>query len=133
MRLVLDTNVLIAAIAADGLCRDLVQRRVRNHELCTSELLLKELGATLRRKFGLNPTDVPLLAEYRLRAALVRPVALPAPVCRDPDDDLVLATAIAAHAHIIVTGDADLLVLRSHGGIPILSPRQFVEQLDSLK
>ena len=133
MRLVLDTNVLIAAIAADGLCRDLVRRRVRSHELCTSEALLKELASTLRRKFGANPADIPLLAEYRLRATLVRPSALPAPVCRDPDDDLVLATATIAHAHIIVTGDADLLVLKKHEGIPILSPRQFVGHLDSLK
>jgi putative PIN family toxin of toxin-antitoxin system len=133
VRIVLDTNVLIAAIAADGLCRDLVRRRVRTHELCTSEALLKEFAATLRRKFGTNPADVPLLAEYRLRATLVKPAALPGSVCRDPDDDIVLATALAAHADVIVTGDADLLVLQEHAGIPILSPRQFVERLDGLK
>ncbi len=133
MRVVLDTNVLIAAIAADGLCRDLVRRRVRTHDLCTSEALLKDLASTLRRKFGINPADVPLLAEYRLRATLVKPVALRAPVCRDPDDDVVLATALATHADAIVTGDADLLVLQERADIPILSPRQFVEHLDGLK
>ena len=51
-------------------------------------------------------------------------------ICRDPDDDMVLATAIAAQADLILTGDEDLLVLAEHGGIRILSPRQFVELLD---
>ena len=70
MRLVLDTNVLIAAIAADGLCRDLVRRRVRSHELCTSEALLKELASTLRRKFGANPADIPVEQPTRLELVI---------------------------------------------------------------
>jgi predicted nucleic acid-binding protein len=52
------------------------------------------------------------------------------PACRDPDDDEVLATAVCAGADIILTGDADLLVLKSFQGIDILSPRQFVELMD---
>ena len=133
MKIVLDTNVLIAALVADGLCRDLVRRRVRAHELCTSEALLKELSATLRRKFKVSPADLPWLEEYRMRATLVKPLALPSPVCRDPDDDLVLATAVAAKAAVIVTGDDDLLTLKKHAGIAILSPRQFLEHLDGRK
>lgn len=130
MRLVLDTNVLVAALVADGLCRDLVRRRVRDHELCTSEPLLKELTATLRRKFGVKAAEIPLLEEYRRRATIVQAAALPAPVSRDPDDDTVLATAIAARSDVLITGDDDLLCLRSHHGIRILSPRQFLELLD---
>lgn len=49
-------------------------------------------------------------------------------VCRDPDDDWVLATALAGEAEAIVSGDADLLTLGSHAGIQILSPRQFVSR-----
>ena len=132
MKLVLDTNVLVAALVADGLCRDLVRRRVRDQELCTSEPLLEELAVTLRRKFGVRGADIPLLEEYRRRALLVEPAALPATVSRDPDDDMVLATAIAAKADVIVSGDDDLLCLKSHQGIRILSPRQFLELLNSL-
>lgn len=132
MKLVLDTNVVIAALVADGLCRDLVRRRVRGHELCTSELLLKELSATLKRKFKVSATDVPWVHEYRCRATLVKPVPLAHPVCRDSDDDVVLATAVAAGAGFIVTGDDDLLALKQHAGIAILSPRQFLEYLDGL-
>ncbi len=133
MKLVLDTNVLVAALVADGLCRDLVRRRVLTHTLCTSEALLRELAATLRRKFQVSAADIPWLEEYRTRALLVSPVPLHKPVCRDPDDDLVLATAVAAQAEYIITGDGDLLGLKAHAGIPVVTPRQFLEYLDGLK
>jgi len=48
---------------------------------------------------------------------------LPEAVCRDSDDDLILAAALAAKADAIVTGDQDLLVLKGFKGIPILNPR----------
>ena len=60
----------------------------------------------------------------------MEPAPLPAPVSRDPDDDAVLATALAGRAEIIVTGDDDLLVLKAYQGIRILSPRGFLEFLD---
>ena len=130
MRLVLDTNVLLAAVLADGLCRDLVRKRIRSHEFFTSQPLLDELAGQVRTKFGLEPDEVPLMAAYRQRATLVSAPPLPKPVCRDPDDDVVLATAIAAKAVAIVTGDQDLLVLGEHASIRILTPRQFLEVLD---
>ena len=60
----------------------------------------------------------------------MKPKPLPKPVCRVVDDDEVLATALAAKAEIILTGDNDLLVLREFRGIKILSSRQFVEWMD---
>jgi len=130
VRLVLDTNVLLAAVLADGLCWDLVRKRVKLHELFVSQALVDELTGQLRDKFGQDPDEVPLVAAYQGRAALISAPALPNPVCRDPDDDVVLATAIAAKADLIITGDQDLLVLGQHAGIRILSPRQFLELLD---
>jgi putative PIN family toxin of toxin-antitoxin system len=130
LRIVLDTNVVIAGVVADGLCRDLLKRRVLPHELFVSAELLDELAEVLRAKFGEDPDDVPFFGAYRERAHLVRPSALAEPVCRDPKDDFVLATARAARAHFIVTGDDDLLCLRTFEGTRIVSPRQFVELLD---
>lgn len=130
MRIVLDTNVVIAGVVADGLCRDLLKRRVLAHELFVSATLLDELANTLRSKFGVDAAEVPLFGAYRARAHMVTPQPLAAPICRDPDDDIVLATAHAAKAQVIVTGDDDLLSLATHEGIRILSPRQFVEMLD---
>ncbi len=54
-------------------------------------------------------------------AEIVEPQPLPIPTSRDPDDDHVLACALAAQAELIVSGDRDLLTLREYQGMPILS------------
>ena len=93
-----------------------------------SVVILDELREHLIGKFGFSAQDgdnaVGLL---RSQLVLVRPVELGRGVCRDPDDDRVLATAVAAGADCIVTGDRDLLVIERYEGIDILSPRQFLE------
>jgi predicted nucleic acid-binding protein len=61
----------------------------------------------------------------RTRLEVVEPVALRAQVCRDPDDDVVLGTAVAGRCDAIVTGDKDLLDLVRYRDIPIVSPRGF--------
>jgi putative PIN family toxin of toxin-antitoxin system len=132
VKIVCDTNVLVAGLVADGLCRDIVKRRLSSVQLVTSRALLDELARVLRRKFDTDPSDVPFLEAYRDQATIVRPAAMPLAVCRDRDDDKVLAAAIAGKADLIVTGDEDRLVLGRRCGIRILSPRQFVELLDRL-
>ena len=130
MRIVLDANVFVAAVVADGLCRDLVRVRVLTHTIVTSEPLLRELRTTLRNKFGVDPDELPLLSQMNEEAEIVTPAHLRERVCRDSDDDIVLATALAGKAHVIVTGDNDLLVLRQFRDVRILLPRQFLELLD---
>ena len=131
MTVVLDTNVLVAALVAEGLCREVVHRAVRMRVLATSTDLLGELDATLERKFRITPATTAFLTAMRQQIRLVESQKLPKPVCRDRDDDLVLATAVAARADVIVTGDQDLLVLGAFEGVAIVSPRQFLERLDS--
>jgi putative PIN family toxin of toxin-antitoxin system len=133
VKIVCDTNVLIAGLVADGLCRDIVKRRLPALELFSSKPLLDELADKLEEKFGVQPEELPLLAAYREKISIVEPRRLPKPICRDPDDDVVLATALAAEADAILTGDEDLLVLKMFQGIRILSPRQFVEMQDTQK
>lgn len=130
MKIVCDTNVLVAALVADGLCRDIVKRRLPKMALYTSRELLDELDSVLRVKFRADLAALPFLRVYRERAILVDPVKLKKRVCRDADDDVVLGTAKAADADAILTGDEDLLVLRSFERIAIVSPRAFVESLD---
>ncbi len=133
MRIVLDTNVLIAAAAAPGICRSLVRSKIPNHEIIISAPLLQEFRETLRRKFDLDPENFPLLTEFVLHHESVAVKKLFPPVYRDEDDDWVLATAVAGEAEIILTGDKDLLVLKEFHGIKILSPRQFLELLNAQK
>jgi putative PIN family toxin of toxin-antitoxin system len=130
VRVVLDTNVFIAAVVADGLCRDLVRVRLLPHTLIISEPLLHELRTVLRAKFAVDPVELPLLAQLNEEAEIVTPAELRGGVCCDEDDDVVLATALAGKADVIVTGDEDLLVLKKFRGIEILSPRQFLKLLD---
>ena len=130
MRIVLDTNVLIGAAVSAGLCRNLVKVSLLEHSLVTSEPLLHEFERILRQKFGLVPEDFSFVTEFYVRAKIVAVTPLSPPVCRDKDDDWVLATALAGNADAIVTGDDDLLALKKFRGVQILSPRKFLELMD---
>ncbi|MDQ3623269.1 MAG: putative toxin-antitoxin system toxin component, PIN family [Verrucomicrobiota bacterium] len=57
------------------------------------------------------------------------PDELPA-ICRDPDDDLVLAAAVAGSCQYLVTGDNDLLVLGAFRDVKIVKPREFLNLLE---
>jgi uncharacterized protein len=122
VRLVLDTDVLLAALLSPGLCRELLRKHLHAHTLVCSPALLREFEEKLRDKVGVEPAALPLFTAYRQRVVMVEPASLSAPVCRDPDDDLVLATALAGQAGAILTGDKDLLVLKRHAGINIRPP-----------
>ena len=131
MTVILDTNVIVAALVAKGLCHEVVVRALGSSTVVTSPALLDELEHTLRAKFTLGPAATAFLEQLRLRVLLVVPTPLETPVSRDADDDVVLATAVAANATVIVTGDLDLLVLRSYSGIDIVTPRDFLSRLPS--
>lgn len=131
MIVVLDTNVFVAAMVARGLCHEVIVRALGSCTVATSQPLLAELEDTLRTKFTLGPAGRAFLEQLRPRMRLVTPTPLPAPVCRDADDDVVLATAIAAGAVVMVTGDQDFLVLSRYQGIDIIAPRDFLSRLSS--
>lgn len=128
MRLVFDTNVIVAGLVSHGLCHEIVEANLPDHTAILSRVLWDELVAKLGDKFGLAVRDLPLLDLYHRHTTWVEPIALAKPVCRDADDDWVLATAIAGQAEAIVTGDGDLLELRTYQGVLILTPRQFIER-----
>jgi putative PIN family toxin of toxin-antitoxin system len=130
VRVLLDTNVLISAVLFGGLPRELVRRAPRGEfEVVTSARLMVEFEEILRDRFGVAPEVAQAArAEYELLAMVVRPRDIPR-IARDPDDDEVLAAAVTGDCALVVTGDRDLLALVSHEGRPILTPRQFDDQL----
>lgn len=93
--------------------------------LVSSASLIAELEEIIERKLKPTAKTRLFLKGLRGQIRIVKPVPLAKPICRDPDDDTVLATAMAGDADFIVTGDDDLLVLKKHAGIRILSPREF--------
>jgi putative PIN family toxin of toxin-antitoxin system len=130
LRIVLDTNVLLAAFATHGLCEALFGACLVGHELVTSEHILDELQRNLRRKFRIPARRASeLVAFVREHAEMVVPAAPAVLVSADADDLPVLGTAVAGRCDLLVTGDAELVALGSIEGIPIVTPRDCYERL----
>lgn len=104
-------------------------------QLYSSATLLAELADVLTRPSPtkqlatIGGTAREVMADYLAVVEIVAPATLSAPVSRDPDDDQVLACALAAQADLIVSGDGDLLTLKSFQGIPIVTAAQAVEKI----
>lgn len=126
MRLVLDTNVYIAAFAARGTCHEVFEHCALLHTVIVSDFILGEMEEKLRVKFCWSAADTArAVSLVQARAIRVAPTRLTAPACRDPDDDAVLGTALAGDAIAILTGDGDLLELDGYKGLRILRPNGF--------
>lgn len=130
MRVLFDTNVLFAAFASEGLCLEAVETGAGRCQLVTSAHLLDELTRLLSEKLKLGPASCAAPSDLRNICELVDSAPLPHPVCRERDDDAVLAAAVTGGVDIIVTGDDDLLTLRSIQSIGILTPRRFIQLLE---
>jgi uncharacterized protein len=126
MRIVLDANVAVAAFAARGLCEAVFELCLGNHTILLSDLLLDEVCRNLVKKVKL-PRHTVADIERLLReiGIVLEPAAVPVGACRDADDLDILGLAGAGRADYIVTGDADLLVLKRFGRCRIVTPRQF--------
>ncbi|MFN2378128.1 MAG: putative toxin-antitoxin system toxin component, PIN family [Candidatus Binatia bacterium] len=126
MRVLLDTNVLIAALLSRGTCAELLEHCASNHTLVSGEALLAELHEKLSGNLGFPVREAREVVNLlRTRLEIVDHPPLAEAVCRDPDDDQVLAAALADGCDCIVTGDKDLLVLERFRGIPIVTPTEF--------
>ncbi|MCK9488186.1 MAG: putative toxin-antitoxin system toxin component, PIN family [Xanthomonadales bacterium] len=125
MRLVLDTNVVASALLWAGApWRLLLAARTSPVRLFTSAPLLAELGGILGRpKFDrkLAASGLSVAQHLERYAALATEVApiLVTGIAPDPDDDVVIGTALAAHADAIITGDRGLLSVVEYRGIAI--------------
>ena len=126
MRVLLDTNVLVAAFATRGLCADVVRHVLTEHTLVLGEVVLVELERILRGKLDL-PTEAVTDILALLRENEVVPKG-PTPLAielRDRSDRWILTAAVDGEADVVVTGDRELLELGDRTPVPVVDPRGF--------
>jgi putative PIN family toxin of toxin-antitoxin system len=137
VRVVLDSNVVVSALIWGGVPYRLIQAASAGDiTLFASTVLLDELRDTLARphlaaRLVQQRSSVEqALGFYGQLVANVIPLTL-APTSRDPDDDHVIACALAAKAQLIVSGDRDLLVLENVRDIAIVTPAQAITRIEA--
>ena len=125
---VFDTNILVSAFVSEGVCSKLLRRgRNRQFSLVTCPFILHEFQQILTGKFKATRKEIQEAVQLIRQAALIMvqpPWEIP-DVCRDPDDNQILACANAAKADYLVTGDYDLLELKEFNKLRIIKPRDF--------
>jgi len=129
-KIVLDSTVLVSAFLTAHGAADAVIQRARDGAVLVyvSDAILDETQQVLAyprlvQQYRYTPQDVQAFCD-RVRAAVILVSPLPPfpAICRDPNDDMVLACALAAAAQYLVTRDKDLLVLQQYEGIAIITP-----------
>lgn len=130
-RVVLDTNVLVSTLLFGGRLDGLREawRRGRFRLLLCRETADELLRVLAYPKFRLTKAEITALFEREVLpfAEVVDPGGLPGSWCRDPDDDAFLRCALAGGAGWLVSGDADLLVLRRVETVRIVSPAEYLD------
>jgi uncharacterized protein len=132
VKIVFDTNVLLAGIFTHGVCEALLDVCLgsEEHEVFISDYILEEFSRHAEGKFKVPPDRVQrAIKVLREQMKLVIPAPVPADACRDGDDLEILGTLLSADADWLVTGDKDLLVLKRFESRRILTPRQCFDLL----
>lgn len=128
MKVVFDTNVLIAAFVAEGLCAGLLRRALRgDFYLCLSPFIIMEFKDVLFRKIKADKNEISEAVNILMETVheIVETKDEIKEICRDKDDDNILSCAKVSNADYLVTGDADLLILKKSGKTKIITPREF--------
>ena len=129
MRVFLDTNILASALTTRGLCAELFEVVLQSHDLLISEAVFRELQRILPEKLGQTEAITNgFIALLRAEGQVIT-AEHPLPKLPDPDDEAILAAALAGKANAFVTGDKALLNLESVEGLPIITPRGLWESL----
>jgi len=133
MRVFLDTNVVASATATRGLCEDVLRTVIERHDLVVSDVLVKELQRVLRDKFRASPeliAEVVWLLRQDATEASSAPLAdIP---LRDAADIAMVSSALNGSADIFVTGDREIVNLKTVKSMRILTPRQFWDREQSV-
>ncbi|MCK4557958.1 MAG: putative toxin-antitoxin system toxin component, PIN family [Candidatus Aminicenantes bacterium] len=128
MKVVLDTNVIIASFASRGLCHSVFELCLDRFEIIISSYLIDEVQTNLSKKLKLPLELIRDIIDFLSEnATLIGVDEAPPDVCKDPEDARLLVLAQKSGAPYLITGDKDLLAIKKYASSKILSPRQFWE------
>jgi len=128
IKVVLDTNVIIAAFVARGLSNSVFELCLDKFEVIIGEYIIKEISKKLIDKIKIPEEKVNEIIDFlRDSCTIFNYDSLKENICRDKKDDEILALAKGSSSKYIVTGDKDLLVLINFENIRIINTRQLWE------
>ena len=134
MRAVVDTNVILSAVLGGALSPLLDHWRAGHFTLVVTTEIAHEYLTVLRRpKFSLSAEVVEAIGAYMFRKAeFVTPTERLLVIKVDPKDDMFLDAAVAGEVDLIVSGDRHLLELGHYRHYPIITAREFLNQLEAM-
>ena len=129
MRIFLDTNVLVSAVASRGLCADVMREVLISHKLVICEPLINELQRNLKNKIKLSDELIEEFISFLQKDSIqIKPDKFITLKGIDENDRKILTCAIQGNAEVFVTGDKELLDLHKIENLTIISPREFWER-----
>ncbi len=126
--IVLDSNIIIAAFSTRGFCNALFELCLDRFEIVIGENILNEITNIFKNKLKVPSEKISEITNFLREFCHVQNYEkLKEKICRDPSDDEILALAHSNKVDYIITGDKDLLILKSFNNVKIISPRQLWE------
>ena len=126
MRVVLDSNVLVAAFATHGVCYDLFEHCLKNTTILCSDFIAGEVERILTDKIKIPAKKTLEIIHYiKSQSQWIISQRVIIENLRDPNDYMIIATALYGEADYLITGDKDILILKNIQGTIILSPRDY--------
>lgn len=129
MIVVLDSNVIVSALQFGSRISSpmlALAKATEKDQIAASTEMRAEVFGILVEKFNWTATEanesLAPVFDPAIHVILHNTVRL----CRDPADDMILECAERAHAHLIVTGDKDLLALSTYGQTAIVTPAEYL-------
>lgn len=127
MKIVLDSNVIIAAFSDRGLCNSIFELCIEKYEILINSQIIEETSRIFRNKFKMPEENINAIVDYlKDSCEFSEHEHISERVSRDKDDGII-SLAIHNNAGYIITGDKDLLVLKEYKSISIVTPRKFWE------
>ena len=133
MKIILDTNVILSSFITSGLSSRVLDICIDHHNLYISEFIINEVTDKLENKFKILPKDLKRIIKFlNINFVKINPQNEIPVICRDKDDDNILQLAEFIVSDLIITGDQDLLVLKTFNTSQIVSPREFMEKFNKI-